>query len=82
MSPLTTSGDWYCDMKTILTCEVFNFMGDRYKQLKDAIVEVNQVDLTNEYGVLKIIIIISLAYIIANIISIFNINFNFSKHFS
>ena len=44
---------------------------------------VNYVDnLTNEYGVLKIIIIISLAYIIANIISIFNINFNFSKHFS
>ena len=51
MTPLTTSGDWYCDLKTILTCEVFNFMGNRYKQLKDAIVEVNQVDLTNEYGV-------------------------------
>lgn len=51
MTPLTTSGDWYCDLKTILTCEVFNFMGDKYKQLKDAIVEVNQVDLTNEYGV-------------------------------
>ena len=25
-------------------------MGEKYKQLKDAIVEVNQVDLTNEYG--------------------------------
>jgi len=44
---------------------------------------INKVDdLTNEYGVMKIIIIISFAYIIANIISIFNINFNFSKHFS
>lgn len=43
---------------------------------------VNNVDnLTNEYGVMRIIIIISLAYIIANIISIFNINFNFSKQF-
>ena len=43
---------------------------------------VNQVDnLTNEYGIMRIVIIISLAYIIANIISIFNINFNFSKHF-
>ena len=48
---LLTSGDWHCDMKKILTSEVFDFMSRRYPQLNDVTIEVNQVDLTNEYGV-------------------------------
>ncbi len=49
---LFTSGDWHCDAKKILTEAVFEFVSNRYKQLKDAVIEVNQVDLSadNAFG--------------------------------
>ena len=48
---LLTSGDWHCDKEKILTGEVFDFMCKRYPQLNDVIVEVNQVNLKNEFGI-------------------------------
>ncbi len=49
---LFTSGDWHCDAKKILTEAVFEFVSNRYNQLKDAVIEVNQVDLSadNAFG--------------------------------
>ena len=47
---LLTSGDWHCDMEKIITGEVFDFMSKRYPQLNDVVIEVNQVDLTGQYG--------------------------------
>ena len=49
---LFTSGDWHCDAKKILTESVFEFVSNRYNQLKDAVIEVNQVDLSadNAFG--------------------------------
>ena len=49
---LFTSGDWHCDAKKILTESVFEFVSNRYKQLKDVVIEVNQVDLSadNAFG--------------------------------
>ena len=47
---LLTSGDWHCDQSKILTEEIYLFMCKKYPQLNDVVVEVNQVDLTDEYG--------------------------------
>ena len=47
---LLTSGDWHCDQEKILTEEIHAFMCKEYPQLNDVVIEVNQVDLTNEYG--------------------------------
>ena len=47
---LFTSGDWHCDIEKIITGEVFDFMSKRYPQLNDVVIEVNQVDLTGQYG--------------------------------
>tara|TARA_Y100001963_G_scaffold106915_1_gene147751 strand:+ start:174 stop:602 length:429 start_codon:yes stop_codon:yes gene_type:complete len=49
---LFTSGDWHCDAKKILTESVFEFVSNRYEQLKDVVIEVNQVDLSadNAFG--------------------------------
>lgn len=49
---LFTSGDWHCDQSKILTEAVFKFVSNRYNQLKDAVIEVNQVDLSadNAFG--------------------------------
>ena len=49
---LFTSGDWHCDAKKILTEAVFEFVSNRYNQLKGAVIEVNQVDLSadNAFG--------------------------------
>ena len=46
---LLTSGDWHVDQKKIITEEVYLFMCKKYPQLNDVTVEVNQVDLTDEY---------------------------------
>ena len=48
---LLTSGDWHCDQSKILTEEIYLFMCKKYPQLNDVVIEVNQVDLTNEHGV-------------------------------
>ena len=48
---LLTSGDWHCDKEKILTGEVFDFMCKRYPQLNDVVIEVNQVNLKNEFGI-------------------------------
>jgi len=49
---LFTSGDWHCDAKKILTESVFEFVSNRYEQLKGVVIEVNQVDLSadNAFG--------------------------------
>ena len=52
---LFTSGDWQVDVSDFntdrfTTHALFDFMCERFPILKDADVEVNQVDLTNEYG--------------------------------
>ena len=52
---LFTSGDWQVDVSDFNTDRftthgIFDFMCERFPILKDADVEVNQVDLTNEYG--------------------------------
>ena len=47
---LFTSGDWYVDEAKEITHAVVNFMVKKFKQLSNATVEVNQVDLTNEFG--------------------------------
>ena len=48
---LLTSGDWHCDMEKILTGEVLDFMSKRYPQLNDVVIEVNQVNLKNQFGI-------------------------------
>ena len=47
-----TSGDWQVDKERDITFGVFNFMCEKFKQLIDADVEINQVDLTedNSFG--------------------------------
>ena len=52
---LFTSGDWQVDVSDFntdrfTTHALFDFMCEKFPLLKDADVEVNQVDLTNEYG--------------------------------
>ena len=49
---LCTSGDWIVDKERDITFGVFNFMCEKFKQLVDVEVEVNQVDLTedNSFG--------------------------------
>ena len=52
---LFTSGDWQVDVSDFntdrfTTHALFDFMCERFPILKDADVEVNQVDLTYEYG--------------------------------
>jgi len=49
---LYTSGDWIVDKERDITFGVFNFMCEKFKQLVDVEVEVNQVDLTedNSFG--------------------------------
>ena len=47
---LCTSGDWHCDQSRILTEEIHAFMCKEYPQLNDVVIEVNQVELTNEHG--------------------------------
>tara|TARA_Y100000361_G_C11025756_1_gene272071 strand:+ start:241 stop:675 length:435 start_codon:yes stop_codon:yes gene_type:complete len=43
-----TSGDWCIDSDSILTRAVFDFMCKKFSQIKDVVVEVNQVDLTDD----------------------------------
>ena len=45
-----TSGDWCIDSDSILTRAVFDFMckNSTFSQIKDVVVEVNQVDLTDD----------------------------------
>ena len=45
---LLTSGDWHCDAKKILTEAVFDFVSSKYEQLKGEVIEVNQVDLSQD----------------------------------
>ena len=47
-----TSGDWQVDKERDITFGVFNFMCEKFKQLIDVDVEINQVDLTedNSFG--------------------------------
>ena len=47
---LFTSGDWIVDNEREITFGVFEFMCNKFPLLKGAEVEVNQVDLTNEFG--------------------------------
>ena len=47
---LFTSGDWIADKDREITFGVFEFMCNKLNQLFNATVEVNQVDLTNEFG--------------------------------
>ena len=49
---LFTSGDWNVDKDRFTTYGIFQFMCEKFAQLIDADVEVNQVDLTDEnsYG--------------------------------
>ena len=48
---LFTSGDWYADESREITFGVFDFMCNKFPLIKEAkAVEVNQVDLTNEFG--------------------------------
>ena len=45
---LITSGDWNVDCERILTFDLFDYMCKRFDKLKDKIIEVNQVDLTED----------------------------------
>jgi len=47
---LFTSGDWIADKEREITFGVFEFMCKKFPLLKDATVEINQVNLTNEFG--------------------------------
>ena len=47
---LFTSGDWIADKDREITFGVFEFMCNKFNQLFNVTVEVNQVDLTNEFG--------------------------------
>ncbi len=45
---LFTSGDWIADESREITFGVFEFMCQKFNQLVDADVEINQVDLTDD----------------------------------
>ena len=47
---LLTSGDWNIDIERDLTFGVFDFMCKKFNSLLDATVEVNQVDLADEFA--------------------------------
>ena len=47
---LFTSGDWIADKEREITFGVFEFMCKKFPLLRNAEVEVNQVNLTNEFG--------------------------------
>ena len=47
---LFTSGDWIVDNEREITFGVFEFMCKKFPLLVGAEVEINQVDLTNEFG--------------------------------
>ena len=47
---LFTSGDWIADKEREITFGVYEFMCNKFPLLRNAEVEVNQVDLTNEFG--------------------------------
>ena len=47
---LLTSGDWNIDIERDLTFGVFDFMCKKFNSLLDATVEVNQVDLREEFA--------------------------------
>ena len=47
---LFTSGDWIVDEEREITFGVFDFMCKKFPLLVGAEVEINQVDLTNEFG--------------------------------
>ncbi len=47
---LFTSGDWIVDNEREITFGVYEFMCKKFPLLVGATVEVNQVDLTNEFG--------------------------------
>ena len=47
---LLTSGDWNIDIERDLTFGVFDFMCKKFNSLLDATVEVNQVDLRDEFA--------------------------------
>ena len=47
---LFTSGDWIVDNEREITFGVFEFMCKKFPLLVGTTVEVNQVDLTNEFG--------------------------------
>ena len=47
---LFTSGDWIADKEREITFGVFEFMCKKFPLLKDATIEINQVNLTNEFG--------------------------------
>ncbi len=47
---LFTSGDWIADKEREITFGVYEFMCKKFPLLRNAEVEVNQVDLTNEFG--------------------------------
>ena len=47
---LLTSGDWNIDIERDLTFGVFDFMCKKFNSLFDATVEVNQVDLRDEFA--------------------------------
>ena len=45
---LLTSGDWHCDQSKILTEAIFDFVSSKYEQVKGEVIEVNQVDLSQD----------------------------------
>ena len=47
---LCTSGDWIVDSESILTRAIYDFMCTKFPQIIGSVVEVNQVDLTDEYA--------------------------------
>ena len=47
---LFTSGDWIADKEREITFGVYEFMCNKFPLLRNAEVEVNQVNLTNEFG--------------------------------
>ena len=47
---LFTSGDWIADKEREITFGVYEFMCNKFPLLKDATIEINQVNLTNEFG--------------------------------
>ena len=47
---LFTSGDWIADKEREITFGVYEFMCNKFPLLRNAEVEINQVNLTNEFG--------------------------------
>ncbi len=45
---LFTSGDWISDCERIITFDLFEYMCNKFEQLKGIVIEVNQVDLTQD----------------------------------